>query len=134
MNYINVNQIASTIVVEVKNAVGTERARVMKILRHMADVACMRVKENSPEADKSQHRSGRYKRSWRVDDRTNEYPPSYVVSNSKYQVVHLLEDGTDEREKIRTGQSTGRVDPDAPERHNVKRAYEEVVQMYQDEF
>ena len=45
-----------------------------------------------------------------------------------------MEDGTDEREKIRTGQSTGRVDPDAPERHNVKRAYEEVIQMYQDEF
>ncbi len=128
MTNIDINQFGSTIVLSVKNTVAQERARVFQILRHMADLACMRCKEGS------EVNTGRYKRGWRVDDRTNEFPASYVVTNTKYQIVHLLENGTEERKKIRTGQSTGRVDPDAPERHNVQRAYNEAVQTYENEF
>lgn len=131
MSTIDIKQFGSTIVLSVRDIMVQERAHVFQILRHMADLACMRCKEGSPGADKSQHRTGRYKRGWRVDDRTNEIPASYVVTNTKYQIVHLLENGTEERKKIRTGQPTGRVDPDAPERHNVQRAYNEAVQVYE---
>ena len=131
---IDISQIGMTIVLEVKNVVSQERSRAFQILRHMADFACMRCKEGSPSADKRKHRSGRYKRGWRVDDRTNEYPASYVVTNTKYQIVHLLEDGTDDRKKIRTGKPTGCVDPNAPDRHNVSRAYNETIQVYENEF
>ena len=131
MSTIDIKMLGSTIQVSIKSAIGQERAHALRVLRHMADLACMRCKEGSPGADKSQHRTGRYKRGWRVDDRTNEIPASYVVTNTKYQIVHLLENGTEERKKIRTGQPTGRVDPDAPEQHNVQRAYNEAVQVYE---
>lgn len=134
MNGIDISQFGSTIIIQLKTVATQERANALRVLRHMADLACMRCKEGSPEADKSKHRTGKYKRGWRVDDRTNEYPASYVVTNTKYQIVHLLENGTDERKKISTGQSTGRVDPNAPERHNVERAYNEAIQVYESEF